>query len=530
MPVLAPIAGWHIRVPPQWTLFGGITHILVVIDPLFPSSDPRVVATQAPPDFSWPHVEAGGLLCLPALRRSASPSDRVLKAIEYTFELGAYDADERKREFTREFKAYWDHKKSPSSPLFWTLVPVDGNPAVVWYYNDRDSHRYIFCDSKDRLREWLRNAGKNPDDKQFFSVPLATFEDPPTPSEFPKLGSDVLNAALGTELRKYVTPGEPFPILLRVRTETGVVFAGVILQSPSQKDLLKGFRTIRHVPWDRVLMAVAARPVLRCRADRIDAPWIHGRDHNDELHLLVEKRIALVGCGAIGASVARLLVQAGVQRLDLIDDDLLMASNTSRHALGQEHVGKKKVDKTASMLQRDFPHIHPIRTHDCKIQNLGGAELHKLAQYDLIISAGIDFLGDAYIDRWRRSLENPPPHLATWTEEFALAAHAALLIDKHYLLDYFDDNGHPSFVATTWGTTSTVRLEAGCGNAFQPHGAVDLVNAVSLASRLALDCLLGISQASCRRVWLGSRERVLALGGTPTEQFVDSNLVQEAKL
>lgn len=493
-------------------------------------SDPRVAAPEAPSDYAWPHVESGGVLCLPALQRSVSAADRVLKAIEYAFELGAYDQAKRKEEFQREFKAYWDHVRTAKAPVFWSLVSIDQDPPVVWYYHDWQNGRYVFGESKEQLRDWLRNAGANPGDKQLLKSPLATMDDPPIPNDFPKLGKDILKGGLSVTLERFLTPGVAFPILVRIRTETGTVFAGVILQTPPENELRKGFRSIHNVPWDRIATAVGARPILRCSVERIDPQWIHGRDHNHELGVLKDKQVVVIGCGAIGASLARLLVQAGVFNLALVDNDNLSSANVSRHVLGQEFVGNKKVDALASMLQRDFPHIREVVTHGRKIQAVGGADLYKLGKYDLIISAGIDLLGDDYIDRWRMSLDAPPAHLATWSEEFAVAAHAVLVIGKDTLLRHFDDRGHPRFVATTWDSSATRVVEAGCGNVFQPHGAIDLSNAITLASRLALDALLGVAKVPCRRVWLSDRANVAGLGGATTSEFTESNVVREIPL
>ena len=235
-----------------------------------------------------------------------------------------------------------------------------------------------------------------------------------------------------------------------------------------------------------------------------------------------------MGCGALGASIARLLAQAGVGSFMLVDSDEIAPHNTSRHILGQRFLGQNKAKATAKMLEEDFPHIldaNPIHKYfHCCSEN----ELVKLADCDVIVSAGIDYEGDAQIDFWRHSLSRPPVHVCTWAEPFAIVGHAVALFGKDTLLDAFDDEEQVRFRLTDWPFDSdTLVVEAGCGNVFQPHGAIELQATVNLAAGLALDVLVGTTSASFRRVWQGKRAEVSKRGGTPLPSFAESNCIRE---
>lgn len=58
---------------------------------------------------------------------------------------------------------------------------------------------------------------------------------------------------------------------------------------------------------------------------------------------LARARVGIVGCGSVGSKVAAMLVRAGLRRLTLIDDDLMLAGNIARHELGATAVGVHKV-------------------------------------------------------------------------------------------------------------------------------------------------------------------------------------------
>jgi len=62
--------------------------------------------------------------------------------------------------------------------------------------------------------------------------------------------------------------------------------------------------------------------------------------------------LAIVGVGAVGSLAADLLARAGVGRLTLVDADLIRPGNCVRHLVGQEYIGRPKVDAVQDWLVR----------------------------------------------------------------------------------------------------------------------------------------------------------------------------------
>jgi tRNA A37 threonylcarbamoyladenosine dehydratase len=56
---------------------------------------------------------------------------------------------------------------------------------------------------------------------------------------------------------------------------------------------------------------------------RIYPEWIHSRGGAKGMSALAQKKITLIGCGALGSEVANMLAKAGLQQLVLVDGDLL---------------------------------------------------------------------------------------------------------------------------------------------------------------------------------------------------------------
>jgi hypothetical protein len=70
---------------------------------------------------------------------------------------------------------------------------------------------------------------------------------------------------------------------------------------------------------------------------------------------LTAKKVAIIGCGALGSSLAELLVRGGVHRMLLVDGDPLEAGNLVRHVLTAKDVGKNKAEALAAMLSVASP-------------------------------------------------------------------------------------------------------------------------------------------------------------------------------
>jgi hypothetical protein len=340
------------------------------------------------------------------------------------------------------------------------------------------------------------------------------------PSQFPQRVSDVVATAGAGVLNPYLRTDESLPILIGTATPSGNVFVGTDVPALPRKQFKKGFRPSANVPGAALVAVSAGRLVRRCRVERGDPAWVHGRGHNPQQALLFGKRVGVIGCGALGGAVARLLAQMGVGNFVLVDGDDLTSANTSRHLLGAESVREKKATAVGELLLRDFPHIASVECVTCRFQRLEEHQLARVSGCDVVLSAGIDWAGDVALDRWRRSLASPTVHVCAWAEEFAFAGHAVALFFKDTIFPGFSVHGVPHIRLTDWPSGAQTKIiEAGCGNFFQPHGAVDLSECVALAAKLILDVLTQEITTSCRRAWLGDRERVVALGGEPRAEF-----------
>lgn len=111
---------------------------------------------------------------------------------------------------------------------------------------------------------------------------------------------------------------------------------------------------------------------------------------------LGSKRVAVVGVGAIGSVVADLLHRSGVGELVLIDSDLLLPGNTTRHLLDGDAIGLPKARAVAEALSKRRPKFGALQWRDDRLQSVADA-LTLLASHDVVVDATADSTATAML-------------------------------------------------------------------------------------------------------------------------------------
>ncbi len=293
--------------------------------------------------------------------------------------------------------------------------------------------------------------------------------------------------------------------LLLVRAPNGCV--GGLARSPDT------WKPTRQDPGHvaRMLLARPERVSLqRLRGARADADHVLGRNLAG-LPTLATRRVALVGCGTIGSHLAKLLVQVGAGsgggRLDVIDDQLYLASNVGRHWLPAHHVGSSKALACAAEMRSMFPGC-AVEGHFADAME----ELPLLLSADLVVDAtGEEPLSVALNEAVVRARGKGPALLLAWLRGMGAAAQALFVPGSP------DGRGCLRCLrprAGAWPSRDVMREEASqaeapaaCGEAaFLPYGVAAPAIAAGLAARMAMEWAAGEVRPSYRtlRVDLGA--------------------------
>ena len=154
------------------------------------------------------------------------------------------------------------------------------------------------------------------------------------------------------------------------------------LSQPNEHGTINGFRDPERLLWK----LDAHRKLTNLKLE-----WLYS--HNWSLEKITNRgrlndsltsmKTLIIGAGTIGASVAELLVRAGVTMISIMDEDRLEIGNLSRHTLGLKQIDKIKATETSIHLNQTNPHaiVKDIKENFKFSKDI----FEKINEYDLII-------------------------------------------------------------------------------------------------------------------------------------------------
>jgi len=514
--------GWRLPGPEA-----GPVVLDILVDGDFPYSAARVALPQGPGPLKWPHVENDGVLCVLPGQATVSTRDPVNVA-KYVLDAALALVEDCRsgniaQDFRDEFLSYWTIAADDGAPPFMSLLVPNGpsRQVVVWHGKAR-----CFCaDDRATLDGWLDRWGaeKPKEGFTFHKGVLIWLPKPMVPHEYPRTAADVRSLAENhapnalTLLEKCVAADSMrLDVIIGAPTAHGACFAAATLHRPDDKVMQCGFRP-GHIPKAVIIKKyLGAVKVTRSKVHRADHNWVHGRDQDKRQTILKEARVLVLGCGAVGGGVARLLAQSGVHNQMLIDHQLFDWPNVSRHVLGAPAVQKNKAIALAETLRRDFPHLTGIEGRKITFGLAATSLIDELPTFDLVISATGEWGVDMLLNDLQQSRTDIPPIIYAWLEARATAAHVLFIpqsADGACLRCGFNERGVLSLPVTNWPKDRALLQEPACGAVFSPFGAVELMWAHALVTELVLDTLIGnITNVTCH-TWIGRSETVKNAGG-----------------
>jgi sulfur-carrier protein adenylyltransferase/sulfurtransferase len=518
--------GWSVPVA-----FGDcVREFHVLIGAEFPFYAPRIALIDPPAFLSWPHVEKDGVLCLLPNNSTISAVDPVTVFRDiFARAVNLVDScrhSENATDFEREFNTYWAYRVSEGSKRCISILTLDVRDRIVALWRGKDLD--VVGEDGISVQRWLaRRYGKtNADASEYHFARAAIFWLPRAlhPSQYPVAANDlrvILGTAGGKIVAEILTEStQDIMIVLAAKTANGPVLAGLRVTHGSRKNVMgravpqlaRGFRP-RRVPqavlFDRFLIGGAA--LTRTKVERADHEWIHGRDRDSRQRTLKASSAIIIGCGSLGSAVAVTLAKSGLGKLTLIDHEVLEWANISRHALGGNSVGMNKAAALADQLNRNYPHLEVIhKTLSLKQLLLPGPSF--LNESNLMISLTADWGMEQALSMWHRRFAPAQALIYGWMEAHACAGHAVFVGDTSRIEDGRDHVGLSLFAVTDWPDDQSF-FEPACGGSFQPYGATELGNSVSLVSTLALDCLISRPKLPVHRFWVGAKSQIVSLGG-----------------
>lgn len=506
----------------------------LAIDEGFPHTKAEVYWVDPPPFPSIPHVEKNGRLCVLPSTATINPFEslgvvkKVLAGVQNLFSQGL--RGENVDDFRVEFRSYWNEIATGRSVVS-IVDPCEPSRTVVGWARQKT---FVVAETSQSMRDWAQNAvdKRNIANAMLTRVPLIWLPQMPIPSEYPKTESDVARlvatageGAIAIYERAICDDVETSLVLFGAENAgSGITLCAVTLSRKRSgfdrsARRVKGFR--RHVPEELLRANRKSDVVNLSRVTRADPWWIHGRDSQDDLETLLGATVAIIGCGSLGSPLARLLCQAGVGRIILIDPEPLSYANVGRHALGADAVTNNKAVALKHRLQREYPHLRidaRPETWQRALQDENDGNI--LAECDLLISSIGGWDAECALNQSLLRAARSPKIIYTWAEPEAAGGHAVLVGTGGGCLACGLSSFGGALLSVAHFAEPTLRREPACGAFFQPYGSADINSIASMAASFAIDTLYDRAVAGDHRIMAMTAEKIAAVGGTLTDEWV----------
>ncbi len=504
-----PASSLRPRMVEGWRLRWRERKLEIQVDADFPYSVARVYLVGYSRAQAQPHIEKDGKLCLGA---KAVPGDRVRTvqvALAEAFQL-LTDNETRQHDddFREDFGLYWLTWASRADLRVEVMPGSEGARKSSLGRAALTEGRVFVFPGKDAAGRFCSNLmGAAP--KWLKETPVISIAPLPAPDRYPESAEELwalvdARSQGGTDLLARLMANDPM--------EAFVVLAG---KAPSGREHYAALRIRR--PLDRAGQPLRRR-AMREGIEHTEDPTrsLFGRFKVERLatqrldssstrlpevaqRQMAAAKVVVVGCGALGSGVARMLAQTGVEHLHLVDPEDLGWENIRRHELGSRVVGHGKAKALAGTIRADLPMIGFVEGYAMTFAAFAREHPEALKQADLIVSCTGEWTADASVEHALTQPGHKASAVYGWMEAHALAAHAVLVGSSGArLADGFDDSGKFRLPVVAGGKPPPPE----CGGASTTFGAVELSHAQALVARLAIDALRELETAPAWRSWL----------------------------
>lgn len=248
-------------------------------------------------------------------------------------------------------------------------------------------------------------------------------------------------------------------------------------------------RTKSFIPLLSRVRPLLLNPELeRYKVERVDRKRIFQRSGNKTTIDIcrIDPLITIVGCGALGSSLALKLAKSGIRRFQLIDNDKFKYENIGRHICNNQHIGMYKAEALKSFLLDHFPDCSIEPTNFDAIESIGAISTSDL----IIIATGAEgALFQQFLLNVKRLDKFFPPILCAWFEAGAIAGHS-ILIDQNVVEDIAKTVEKLNVLKDEYIDQFNAK-DVGCASNFSPYAFVDADFITNITARMVIEYFMG---------------------------------------
>lgn len=454
---------------------GDIIRLKCIFPEAFPYEFPKVYILK---EFykkyePLPHISDSGEICIFDTNRvfpnSKKPKELTLESIKQAEKiLKDGILGDNSDEFLDEFYAYWNLKSEIIGDLIFN--PTD-KPQKLIYYKGNSNFIYL-SDKKNKLINYLKYSKgcnvKSSKFKEALFLPVLNNWKPP----FPKTNIDVIEL-----LKKEKYYNEYINYVKNNKSSRIIIFSQKINNSLCicgwehiKEDTPNGFRINNINPMYVYKKLYGNNNIKNIMINQLGHNRLYNRGGDGIIRDNI--RVSITGCGSVGSYLTKTLVDLGINKFILIDNDELSSENTARHYCGASYYRYKKVEAIKEELIRHYPDI------ECKsiAENVFSVINYRIEEFN---ESDYNFIavGNISIEEKFVSLVNNmkinKPIIILWVEPYLVGGHALILQNPQDITILFDEN-YAFKDRVIINGDEYIKREAGCHSTFLPYSAFEL--------------------------------------------------------
>jgi hypothetical protein len=483
---------------------GVIFDTIICIPKEIPPSYPTFHLVDAELEFKEPHVErpkvytiekgSKNIVCRTCIRDerdkvySNSTVDlfyNLYKEFEGLCAKYANKEFDSKAELFEEFNSYW----SGDFSFLWDIKETPNNFEIldivtIKYKDTKDGYR-IITDRVNEIREFANRTGYSKEEEKTIYIELSDDMPYPLPCTYGDLKKLLEDAGALQELKRHKKLINSYMICLGFNLPSGEKHIAIACLPPVSTNGKK----VKKVDITSILTSEphTNRPFKGGNPISLDLDYILSRGGHKKNTEISDKRkkIAIVGCGSVGSTLAYKLSKSGIRDFVLIDPARLKPENIGRHQLGMSDIIGHKAEAMAKHLKSQFIGLS-AQYINCKVEN--DDAIAALKDVDLIITAiGSDAPA---VEPWmsKQSSEGLLPEMLTcWLEADGICGHI-LRTKKGKLFDFNKTCDNLNIL--DFGYSSKLLIsEVGCNSTYMPYSFLDADSHINKMAHFVLSII-----------------------------------------
>lgn len=467
-----------------------------------------------------PHIEPDGTVCYLALDEPLLDRDNPQGIVREALALAAGTLrsvlhGDRAGEFASEIVVYWA-KHYPKARTILAVVVPDDRARIVTAFLDRG--KLITAADSPTAFAAFRHV-RNVDHLTFANALYVPIDPAGTdPSFHPRRVVSIEG------MRSYVVPTIKRDRALwreieqHCRSRELLIVLGV--QRKGERRGLVGLLVQRHA--DGHPLDLVEPRITPVHINPVDRGYLAPRGGADVG--LAERKVLVIGCGAVGGHAAVDLARAGVGEIHLMDPEKFEAANTFRHVCGRVYVGCRKVDGLKLEIERLLPFVS-VKIYPNDVLHWMRQNPEGFRGFDLVVCAIGNPTVEMRVNTAMAADAKTPPAIFAWLEPFGLGGH--VLVTRvgaevgcfECLYARNDDGALACRTAFARPGARYTRDIMGCGSQHMAYGDLDAQRTAGYVARRALEVLGGKAQSPTLLSWKGDAEAFRQIGFQTTRRF-----------